>query len=846
MTQQLVTVPPMATDRFVYAFTEANGLDVNLLGGKGAGLVRMTSAGLPVPSGFLITTVACARCAGGDMPEGLWADVRRAVRALEQDTDRTFGGAERPLLVSVRSGAPVSMPGMMDTILNLGLNEAALVGLAESTQDTRFAADTFLRFARMFADIVFDADGEVLDDIAGLAAGLPAGPPADVLPRLITEASRRLADAVGEPLPTDPWQQLRLAIRAVFRSWNSRRAVRYREHYNIPHDLGTATVVQQMVFGNLGERAGSGVAFTRDPRSGAPGIYGEFLEHSQGEDIVAGTHTPEPLTSVADRYPDMVSELDQAGRQLEHLYKDMLDIEFTVEDGKLYLLQARAGKRTAEAAVRIAVDLVEEGLIDPGVAIGRVTPDQIRQIRRPKFEPDAVAAARGEGRLLTSGIGASPGQVVGVLVVDSERAEQRGAVGERVILVRTMTSPQDLPAMLASVGIVTAQGGATSHAAVVARSLDKPCIVGCADVEIDFASRVVRFGDQSCSEGDLLSINGSTGEVFLGELATSRGSDLVGDHIGRLLSWADGRADGPVYAQVRSADEAAAAVRSGAAGVSVRLDEVLAASGRLDVLAAMLNALTAGHLKPDTTGVVTAVTAALTDILNSLAGHPLVICTIDLFWGRMGESFTKLSNGERPPGSWLPLGVPFLVRAQARGLRDAVAEAGYSGPVTLMVGNIAAPPELHALRQICQQESSGSLRVGAVVRSLSGLAALPELTLAADEIWLDHPALMASIYHYPYERMLSDDALDVYVESNLITSNPRHGVDDLLRQLVPHTSELPARGADVGVELASWSLDDEAVRDFYQRAGYRRFAVAGDEIQPARLLFGQPTEPNKP
>lgn len=838
MVTQSATAPPVAATRLVYAFTEADGLDANLLGGKGAGLVRMTSSGLPVPPGFVISTAACARCADGDLPDDLWADIRAACGALERRSGRAFGGADRPLLVSVRSGAPVSMPGMMDTILNLGLNEAALVGLAEATRDTGFVAETFLRFARMFGEIVFGADDEVLAEITALGADRPSGPAAEVLPALAAAASRRLAEAVGEPLPLDPWQQLRLAIRAVFRSWNSRRAMRYRDFYGIPHDLGTATVVQQMVFGNLGTPAGTGVAFTRDPRTGAASLYGEFLEHGQGEDIVAGTHTPEPLAAVADRYPDVVGEFDRMARQLERLYRDMLDIEFTVEDGTLYLLQVRAGKRTAEAAVRTAVDLVDEGLIEPGTAVGRVTPEQIRQIRLPRFEPAEVTAARADGRLLVTGIGASSGQAVGVVVVDPERAEQRAAAGDPVILVRTTTSPQDLPGMLACAGIVTARGGATSHAAVVARALDKPCIVGCAAVEVDPADRLVRVGDRCCAEGDVLSVDGGTGEVFAADLPTSRGADQIGDRLARLLAWADERAGGPVYTRVSTAAMAAVAVADGAAGVGVRLDEVLAAAGRLDTVAELLGAAAAGDQQPDPAAVAAVVTAALTDILAAVDGRPLVVRTADLSWGRVGETLTTLTSRVQPPGMWLPLGVPALVRAQARGLRDAVAAVGHRGPVTLMAGNIAGLPELHALRGICQQEADDTLRIGAAVRSLRGLAALPDLAAAADEVWLDHRALTASLYHYPDELVVSDGALDAYLTAELLPADPRRDVDDLLRRAVPTVAALPDGGATVGVNLVGWDLDD-AVVAFFLRAGYRRFAVDGDEIQPARLLLGQ-------
>ncbi|MPZ70187.1 MAG: pyruvate, phosphate dikinase [Actinobacteria bacterium] len=830
--------PTRSSTKWVYPFDEADGLDTASLGGKGTGLVRMTSAGLPVPPGFIIPTGACARCAEDDLPDDLWADVQQAVQALARRANRTFGGGPRPLLVSVRSGAPVSMPGMMDTILNLGLNEAALLALAESTGDTAFVADTFLRFARMFSEIVLGADDDVLDAIEEMKTDLPSASAEKVLPPLAAAVSRTLTDAVGQPFPLDPWEQLRLAIRAVFRSWNSRRAVRYRDYYRIPHDLGTATVVQQMVFGNLGTPAGTGVAFTRDPRTGQATLYGEFLERGQGEDVVAGTHTPEPLTAIAARYPSIVAELGRVAGQLEDLYRDMLDIEYTVEDGTLYLLQVRVGKRSAEAAVRIAVDLVDEERIEPATAITRVTPDQVRQIRRPRFQPEALEAARRDERLLATGVGASPGQVSGVTVVDPARAEQQAAAGQPVILVRTTTSPQDLPGMLASVGIVTARGGSTSHAAVVARALDKPCIVGCGALTIDASHGVVRISGESYPEGSELSIDGASGQIFAGSLATTRGIDEIGDSVARLLDWADATGC-EVFTRVSTVDMAAAAIKDGAHGIGVRLDEVLAAAGRLDVLAEVLGAIAAGHQGTDVHVVEAAVTAALTDILAALDYQPFVVRTADLSWERVSETLAELTPGDQPPpGTWLPLGMPALVRAQARGVRNAVRTSGHPGPITLMVGGIVDVAELSALKEICRQEVGEKIHVAAALRSLRGLAALPALAREADAIWLDHRALTASIYHYPDELLVSDGALDAYLEQELLTADPRKEVDDLLRRNVPTVDTVEWGQCCLGVNLVGWGFA-ESVVEFYRAAGYRRFAVDGDGVQAARLLIGQ-------
>jgi pyruvate, orthophosphate dikinase len=507
----------------VFRFEDADGSQPGLFGGKGAGLARMTAAGLPVPPGFVISTEACrAFMAAGRMPDGLIDDVHRHLADLEQKTGRRFGGGPIPLLVSVRSGAPISMPGMMDTVLNLGLNQESAVALAAATNDVGFMADVYSRFCRMYADIVLGDGGDAVVDAAGplRAAISPAADAAAVFTQLEAACRQALLGAVGETVPENPYEQLERAIGAVFESWNSRRAVTYRRHQKIADDLGTAVVVQTMVFGNLGRPSGTGVAFTRDPLTGEPTLYGEYLEGGQGEDVVAGTSNPMTLREAAERLPDVFAEFKRLAEGLETAHGDVLDIEFTVEQGKLYLLQVRSAKRTADAAIRIAADFLRDRKVPPAQVLAKVSTDQIRQAERPAFEDSALATARQAGAL-GSGIGASPGQVSGVVVVDPDRAVEVAAGGESVILTRPTTSPLDLHGMIASTGIVTALGGATSHAAVVARALGKACIVGCAAVTIDLERRTLRIGDHALVEGDAISIDGSTGEIFAGRLPTT-------------------------------------------------------------------------------------------------------------------------------------------------------------------------------------------------------------------------------------------------------------------------------------------------------------------------------------
>ncbi|MFI5959431.1 pyruvate, phosphate dikinase [Cryptosporangium sp. NPDC051539] len=502
----------MTVPRFTLAFDEADPDDVDRLGGKGAGLARLTQQGLRVPPGYVIGTDACrGYLREHALPDGVADEVRSRLTALESRTGKTFGGGPLPLLLSVRSGAPVSMPGMMDTVLNLGLNRAAVVALASATGDVRFVADLLARFHAMYAEIVLGAfdPGEGIDVLVKAVA--PGDDPGEVYDRVWAAC-----EAADPGVPDDPATQLSGAIEAVFRSWNTRRARTYREHHAIPHDLGTAVVVQAMVFGSLSDDSGSGVVFTRNPVTGEPGLFGEYLARSQGEDVVAGLRTPDPVAAALE--PAVLAELRERCAGLERTQRDVLDIEFTVERSTLYFLQVRSAKRTPEAAIRIAADFLAEGMA-PAEALRAVTPEQVRQVQRPGFAPAEVEAARAEGRLLATGTGACPGQVTGVMVLDPDRAQQRSDAGQPVILVRAITSPTDLHGMIAARGIVTATGGSTSHAAVVARSLGTACVVGAGALVVDPERREVRVDGRIVAEGAVVSLDGSSGELFAGEIA---------------------------------------------------------------------------------------------------------------------------------------------------------------------------------------------------------------------------------------------------------------------------------------------------------------------------------------
>ena len=495
----------MADARYVYDFDEPTDGGRELLGGKGIGLAEMTQLGVPVPAGFTIATDACrAYMEQGDFPEGLAEEVDEHLARLEETAGKRFGDPEDPLLVSVRSGAAISMPGMMDTILNVGLNDQATEGLARRTGNERFAQDSYRRLIQMYGETVDGIDAHFFSDALARQE--------DDLPGLIETFKRMYQEQTGRPFPQDAKEQLGRAVRAVFDSWNTPRAKRYRRHNDIPDDLGTAVNVVQMVFGNKGEQSGTGVAFTRDPSTGEPGLFGEFLADAQGEDVVAGIRTPEPLEAMKGRLPDAFAEFVETVQRLESHYRDMQDIEFTVEDGKLFLLQTRSAKRTAAAALKAAVDMVDEGLISREEAVARIDPGQLDQLLHPRIDPDAsydVAA---------KGLNASPGAASGAVVFDSDTAELRGKEGEAVILVRWETTPDDIHGMIAAQGILTAHGGMTSHAAVVARGMGKPCVAGCEALSLDMDAKTMSLNGTTLKEGETLTIDGGTGEVIAGEV----------------------------------------------------------------------------------------------------------------------------------------------------------------------------------------------------------------------------------------------------------------------------------------------------------------------------------------
>ncbi len=565
------------------------------LGGKGAGLAQMTASGVNVPPGLTILTLACREYSKNRvMPEGLMDEVLADLKTIESALDRKLGDLEKPLLLSVRSGAKFSMPGMMDTILNLGLNEKTVQSLSKLTGNERFAYDSYRRFIQMYSNVVMGVSKDELEDILeekkeSLGITSDADLKVEDLKDLVKKFESRVKELTGSQFPQDAREQLAGAIEAVFKSWNNNRAVYYRNLHKIDHNLGTAVNVQSMVFGNFDRDSATGVCFTRDPSTGEKQLYGEYLINAQGEDVVAGVRTPHKIDQLKEEMPKVYSELLANVDKLEKHYRDMQDIEFTVEQGKLYLLQTRTGKRTAACAVKVAVDLCEEGIIDKKEALLRVDPNQLNQLLLPSFKEEEKRKASDEGRHLATGLNASPGASIGQVVFDPTEAEQLASKGEKVILVRIETCPDDIHGIVSAQGVITSRGGMTSHAAVVARGMGKPCVAGCEAIKIDMEEQLFRVSgkDKVIKRGDIVSIDGTTGEIFMGEIKTHDPS--FSGEFSTLLKWADAERRLEVRTNADTPDDAKRAREFGAQGIGLcRTEHMFMSQDRLPVVQSMI------------------------------------------------------------------------------------------------------------------------------------------------------------------------------------------------------------------------------------------------------------------
>ncbi|MGN6331689.1 MAG: pyruvate, phosphate dikinase [Motilibacteraceae bacterium] len=776
--------------RFVYAFSEGSKELKDLLGGKGANLAEMTNLGLPVPPGFTITTEACqAFLRTGAEPQELSGEVAEHLAVLEERMGKRLGDPEDPLLVSVRSGAKFSMPGMMDTVLDIGLTDASVHGLAKHTGDEHFAWDSYRRLVQMFGKTVLGIDGALFEDALermrearGVGTDVELG--ADDLRELVREYREVVRRETGRDFPQDPREQLELAIRAVFASWNSPRAVLYRRQERIPQDLGTAVNVVAMVFGNLGPDSGTGVAFTRDPATGEQGVYGDYLPSAQGEDVVAGIRNTVPLAELERIDPASYAELLRIMSVLEKHYRDLCDIEFTIERGRLWMLQTRVGKRTAAAAFTIAGQLVDEGLIDLDEALGRVTGAQLGQLMFPRFPlaPDAP--------LLTTGVGASPGAAVGKAVFESRRAEQWAARGEQVILVRRETNPDDLPGMIAARGILTSRGGKTSHAAVVARGMGKTCVSGAEELEVhireqffEAPSRDGRGGRVVVHEGDVISIDGTTGAVYLGEVPVvpstvvryfegevGPAQEPVVAAVDRLLRHADARRRLGVRANADTPDDAARARRFGAAGVGLCRTEHMFLGERRRHVEKLILADNEEAREKALSALLPLQRADFVGILAAMDGCPVTIRLLDPplheFLPDITELSVKVALAEHTPagieeqdrvlleavrrlheqnpmlglrGVRLGLVVPGLYALQVRAIAEAAVECARRGldpQAEIMIPLVGAVQELELIRQ----EAEGVLAAVAaetgvrLTYPIGTMIEVPRAALTAGEI----------------------------------------------------------------------------------------------------------------
>jgi pyruvate,orthophosphate dikinase len=822
------------TPCFVHAIEAIDGLDTARFGGKATGLARMAAAGIPVPPAFVIGTDGYrAFRETGELPAGLIEQTEQALAVLETRTGRSFGGTDAvPLLVSVRSGSQVSMPGMMDTVLNLGITCRGAQRLAQESGNASFAVDTWVRFWRMFAEIVLGLEAQIVEHaVAPWLDGVRREPTQPNFERLESAVLAAIAAEGIDGVSAEPHWQLKRAIAAVFESWDSRRARAYRAHHQISDTLGTAVTVQAMVFGNFDARSGSGVAFTRNPNTGAAELYGEFLAGRQGEDLVSGSATPLPLNAPGSLGEAHRRELGDHGQRLEEMYADAVDIEFTVEGARLYFLQVRPAKRTAAAAVRIATELVDEGKLGRAAALQRVSIEQLKKLLRPAFEPGALARAHA----LVEGIGASPGHAYGIAVLDADRAATVAAAGERVILVRPTTSPQDIRGMLASQAIVTAKGGALSHAAVVSRALDVPCVVGCEALDIDLPSRRFAVGGMHLEEGVPLSVDGATGKVYSGLLPLEPAAQAA-EHIDRLLAWADERSQAAFWAAGVGAADARGAMRHALRGFGViALTDLLIAAGTLDDLIDAVNDLGQQPDRKSTQDRLSRLAyQACRRLMLESVGTPL-----DLRLPNLGSP-----RAQRLIGSWaslaprlfLPLGLKGLYVPLLRGIADAARETGHTHTTPLVPG-ITAASELHAFSNAAA--TVGLPQVGAVLQSPAGLAEAASIAEGASAVWVDLREIIRTYYGYPSALSFGDDVFESYVADGYLQHNPRTALGCRLAEMFAAFAAAAARRPDVrlGVECGDGAAIT-LIEDLY-RSGVRVFSLPSAAQPSARLALGQ-------
>lgn len=801
---------------FVYSFNEGSKDMRSLLGGKGANLAEMTKIGLPVPFGFTITTEACNEYYrnGGKLGEELISEIKEKLSELENVTGKTFGSTTNPLLVSVRSGSVFSMPGMMDTILNLGLNDESTKGLADLTENRRFALDSFRRFIQMYGNVVMEIDSKNFEDIIEKAKhdrGIMYDIDLDeeALCEIIDDYKKVVRYGQEGGFPSDPKVQLIEAVKAVFRSWNNDRAIRYRRMERIPDSLGTAVNVQSMVFGNMGNTSGTGVAFTRSPVNGDNHVYGEFLVNAQGEDVVAGIRTPKPISEMAESFPEVYEDFMNIAKVLEQHYKDAQDMEFTVERNKLYMLQTRAGKRTAQSAVKIAVDMEREGLIDRETAVMRIEPGQIDQLLHPRFDEDELKGVS----VIAKGLPASPGAVSGKIYFNALEAEAAVKKGEKAILVRETTSPEDLAGMIAAGGILTAKGGVTSHAAVVARQMGKCCVAGCSEILVSEDKKELKTKDKVYREGDVISLDGYDGKVYEGEIHTVE-PNLSGD-FGVIMSWADGIRSLKIRTNADKPEDALKALEFGAEGIGLcRTEHMFFEENRIPAIRRMIVADTESERREALDALLPYQKNDFKGIYEVMKENPVTIRLLDpplheflphtdteirSLADKIGVPYEKLVRRtdelhENNPmlghrGCRLAISYPEIAEMQTRAIMEAAIEVseekGYNIVPEIMIPLTSSDKEMAYIKDIvakeaerCKEEKSSDIKyvIGTMIET-------PRAALTADEI-----AKSAEFFSfgtndmtqmtYGFSRDDTAKIIETYIEKNIFEEDIFRSIDE--------------------------------------------------------------------
>ncbi len=867
----------------------------DLLGGKGAGLAEMTNIGLPVPPGFTITTEVCTAFSerGRRYPDGLAEQARAGVRFVEQLLDRRFGDATKPLLFSVRSGARVSMPGMMDTVLNLGLNDAVAAGLARESGDERFAYDSYRRFVSMYGDVVLGIKGEAKEvdpfeaileaKKRSLGVELDTDLPASALRELVVEYKYEIHKRLNVRFPEDAWDQLWGAIGAVFGSWENQRAVTYRRLYAIPSSWGTAVNVQAMVYGNLGDDCATGVGFTRDPSTGVNRFYGEYLVNAQGEDVVAGIRTPQPVSREAaadgqvaleETMPQAFRELDQVRDRLEHHYRDMQDIEFTIQKGKLWLLQTRSGKRTAKAMVKVAVDMVKEGLLSKEEAVLRIEPDKLDELLHPTFDSDA------RRDVIATGLPASPGAAVGKVVFGADEAERRAAAGEQVILVRVETSPEDIHGMQAAAGILTARGGMTSHAAVVARGMGRCCVAGCGALDVDYAADCFRVDVASRGEvvvrgGDVISIDGSTGEVMLGAVPVVEGE--LDDDFALLMTWVDAARRMRVRGNADTPHDAEVARRFGAEGIGLcRTEHMFFEPDRILAVREMILAENEAGRRRALAKILPMQRGDFEGILRAMDGFPVTIRLLDpplhefLPHGdaeiaevarelgvaadevaRQNEALREFNPMLGHRGVRLGVTYPEVYETQVRAIMEAaskLARAGVRVIPEIMIPIVGLEEEIKRMRELTVETAETVLReTGVRVDYTVGtMIELPRACIIAADL-----ARHADFFSFGTNDLTQttfgisrDDAghfLPAYIEKNVIEVDPfvkldQDGVGGLIGIAVERGRSAKP---DLKVGICGEHGGEPTSVEFCHRAGFDYVSCSPFRVPIARVAAAQ-------